>query len=156
LKAVPVRLLEDRLPSDGSDVVQNGLSQAFARLAQFRDCRARAFLGWLAAIVRNEALKALKQAGRARPLPAGSGDGDQVPASSSGPDVRASRREQAARLLAAVERLPPDYRQVIELRNFQELPFEEVARHLGRSGEAVRQLWARALKKLREVLREET
>jgi len=48
--------------------------------------------------------------------------------------------------------LPPDYREVLVLRHFQDLPFEEVGRRMGRSAGAVRMLWLRAIGQLREVL----
>ncbi|MCI0455963.1 MAG: sigma-70 family RNA polymerase sigma factor [Gemmataceae bacterium] len=154
LKTVASRVLGDRLPSDGSDVVQAGLSMAFAHLAQFRDREPAAFLGWLATIVRNEARRYLRQAGRLQPLPE-SPISDLLAGSSSGPDARAARREQAAGVLAAVSRLPEDYRTVIELRNLQERPFEEVARLMGRSNAAVRKLWTRAMDRLRQELGDE-
>src|SRR5262245_56773756 len=69
LKAVALRILADRLPSDGSDIVQTSLAVAFERLAQFREQEPAAFLGWLAAIVRNEALRSLRQAGKLQSLP---------------------------------------------------------------------------------------
>jgi RNA polymerase sigma-70 factor (ECF subfamily) len=152
LRAVAARVLGGRLPSDGSDIVSHGLGVACERLAQFQGQQPAAFLGWLAAIVRNRALRSLRQAGRLQPLPAGSSDEDELPDDGSAPDEQASRREQAARLWAALQRLAEDDRTVIDLRNFQELPFPEVARRMGRSAEAVRQLWTRAVRRLREQL----
>jgi RNA polymerase sigma-70 factor (ECF subfamily) len=154
LKTVAHRVLAERLPSDGSDVVQNGLSLAFEHLAQFRGQEPAAFLGWLASIVRNEALRVLRRADREQPLPDGPAGGE-VPGSSSSPDARASRREEAARLLAALQRLPEDYRTVIELRNWQELRFEIVAQRMGRTSPAVRKLWNRAMDRLREEVGDE-
>jgi RNA polymerase sigma-70 factor (ECF subfamily) len=155
LRAVAARVLQGQFPSDGSDVVQSGLSVAFERLHQFRGPGAAPFLAWLAAIVGNEARRSLGQARRFQPLPGDSSDRDPLAGDSSGPDGKAAKREQAARLLAAVERLPDDHRTVLNLRIFQELPFEEVARRMGRSEDAARQLWTRALKKLRADLGEE-
>ena len=60
----------------------------------------------------------------------------------------ATRREQCVLLADALERLPPDYREVIELRNLQHLPFEEVAERMGRSSGAVRMLLTRAIESL--------
>jgi RNA polymerase sigma-70 factor (ECF subfamily) len=155
LKTVANRVLAGYLPSDGSDVVQNGLRLALERLVQFRGHEPAAFLGWLASIVRNEARRCLRQAGRLQEaLPDGPAGGD-VAGSSSGPDARASRREQAARLLAVVQALPEDYRMVIELRNLKGLPFEIVAERMGRSSPAVRKLWNRAMDRLREELGDE-
>jgi RNA polymerase sigma-70 factor (ECF subfamily) len=153
LKTVARRVLADRRPSDGSDVVQTGLGIAFEHLAQFRDGEVTAFLGWLARIVRNEALRSLRKASPAQPLPGWSGE--LLTGSSSGPVGHAARREQAARLLVAVERLPEDYRTVIDLRNLKELPFEDVAQRMGRSSAAVRKLWTRAMDRLRQELGDE-
>ena len=54
--------------------------------------------------------------------------------------------------LLALERLPADYREVLILRHMQELSFTEVARHMGRTVDSVKKLWARALPRLRDVL----
>jgi RNA polymerase sigma-70 factor (ECF subfamily) len=152
LRTVALRLLGDRLPSDASDVVHRSLVLACERLGQLQADRSAVFLGWLAAVVRNEALQALRRAGRALPLPDGSTGGEVLPADQSGPDTRAARREQAARLMQALQRLPEDYRTVLDLRNLQELPFAEVARRMARSPEAVRKLWTRAVARLRDEL----
>jgi RNA polymerase sigma-70 factor (ECF subfamily) len=55
-------------------------------------------------------------------------------------------------LLAAVERLPPDYRTAIEVRSLAQRPFAELAAKLGRSTEAARRLWLRAVVRLRSEL----
>ena len=104
---------------------------------------------WLAQIVRNEALTRLRRAGPVRPLP-GPGEGGQPAADAPGPDEQASRREQAARVMAALDRLPPDYREVIALRNLEGLSLVEVAGRMNRSHAAVRQMWVRAVRQLRE------
>jgi len=48
--------------------------------------------------------------------------------------------------------LPPQYRQVIALRSFEDLTFAEVARRMGRTIDSVEKLWVRALKRLRVAL----
>jgi RNA polymerase sigma-70 factor (ECF subfamily) len=68
------------------------------------------------------------------------------------PSEAASRREQAVLLADAVDRLPPDYREAFVLRTLEHVPFEEIARRMGRSTGAVRMLWARAVKKLNQML----
>ena len=60
--------------------------------------------------------------------------------------------EQLGRLQAAIGRLPDDYRQVIALRYQEGLAFEEVGRRLGRSTDAARMLWARAVDRLKQEL----
>jgi RNA polymerase sigma-70 factor (ECF subfamily) len=53
-----------------------------------------------------------------------------------------------------LETLPSDYRQVIMLRNIEEMSHQEVALRLNRSVGAVRMLWVRALKALRDGMQD--
>lgn len=151
LKKVASQVLGDRLPSDGSDVVQTGLQLAFERIAQFQNREPAAFLGWLAAIVANVARQSLRREHRFQPLPIGLEE-DKLAGKSLRPDEEAKKRIWAAWLVEAIERLPEDHRKVIELRNFKELPFEQVAQSMGRSCAAVRKLWTRAIDGLRQEL----
>jgi RNA polymerase sigma-70 factor (ECF subfamily) len=72
----------------------------------------------------------------------------------STPSQRAVRREQAVLLADALERLPPDWREVIVLRHLEGLAFAEVARRMGRSLDVVKKLWPRALARLRDLMGE--
>jgi RNA polymerase sigma-70 factor (ECF subfamily) len=64
------------------------------------------------------------------------------------------QRERAAGLQAAISRLPEDYRQVIVWRQVEDLSFEAIAERLGRSLDATRKLWWRAIQKLQDELQE--
>ena len=70
----------------------------------------------------------------------------------SSPSQSASRREQAVLLADALEKLPGDYREVIILSHLESLSFSEVALRMGRSVDSVKNLWARALARLRRAL----
>ena len=70
----------------------------------------------------------------------------------SSPSHTAARREEVVLLADALEHLPRDYREVILLRNLEGLPFDAVAERMGRSLHSVKNLWARALGKLRDLL----
>jgi RNA polymerase sigma-70 factor (ECF subfamily) len=155
LKVVAVGLLGDKLPNDASDAVNNGLLLAFRHFVQCRATNAAGFLKWLTAIVRHEACR-IRGAVPTQALPEGSSGEEWLASDSPGPDVAAMRREQAARLLGAISRLPEHYRTVINLRHHQKLCFEEVARQMSRSCAAVRQLWLRALDHLRAEMGEVT
>ena len=48
--------------------------------------------------------------------------------------------------------MPPDYQEVIVLRNLERLPFNEVAERMERSRPAVQMLWMRAVRKLQEAM----
>jgi RNA polymerase sigma-70 factor (ECF subfamily) len=73
-------------------------------------------------------------------------------AEQSTPSQRASHREQAVLLADALDRLTPDYREVILLRHLEGLTFPEVAARLGRSLDSVEKLQVRALLALRRAL----
>jgi len=68
------------------------------------------------------------------------------------PDGSAIRREEAAVVNAILQRLPPDYRRVLQLRYWGGMSFIAMAPELGRSPEAVRKLWYRALERLQSEL----
>jgi RNA polymerase sigma-70 factor (ECF subfamily) len=70
----------------------------------------------------------------------------------SSPSHQAARRDQGVILADALERLPEDYREVLVLRHLEELSFPEVADRMGRSVFSVKNLWARALARLRQTL----
>ncbi|HEY3243005.1 MAG TPA: sigma-70 family RNA polymerase sigma factor [Phycisphaerae bacterium] len=73
----------------------------------------------------------------------------------SSPTAHLRRRERAALLADLLTRLPAHYREVIVLRDLEGLPFEQVAERMQRSAAAARQLYVRALDKLREVVEPE-
>jgi RNA polymerase sigma-70 factor (ECF subfamily) len=164
LKTVAARLLGDRLAQkvDASDVVQQGLLAAFEQAGQFQGQKLEQWYGWVVAIVRHEVHSLVRYWHRERRdvrceqrLAPGSDGDSPLAAEGSSPSQQAARREQVARLLAAVQQLPPDYQQVLHLRNFEQLPYAEVARRMDRSEQAVRQLWMRAVRWLREELGDE-
>jgi RNA polymerase sigma-70 factor (ECF subfamily) len=143
-----------------SDVVQEALLEAHRDFGQFGGGTEPELLAWLRRILartlldqarRNQA--EIRDVQREASLDAlmeqsGSGLVALFPVREPSPSSHASRREQAVLLADALERLAPDYREVIVLRSLQDLPFEEIAQRLGRKAGAVRMLWARALEKL--------
>src|SRR5262249_40229590 len=74
---------------------------------------------------------------------------DQVAVEST-PSQRAERHEQTARIAEAISRLPEDMQQVLLGRHADELSYAALAERLGRSEGAVRVLYTRALRRLRE------
>ena len=55
-------------------------------------------------------------------------------------------------LADALAQLSPARREVIVLRNLEEVDWPEIARRMGKSEAAVRKLWARALLALRPLI----
>lgn len=60
--------------------------------------------------------------------------------------------EEADRLTLALSQLPGHYQDVIHLRNTERKSFDEIGALMGRSPEAVRKLWVRAIEQLRVAL----
>jgi RNA polymerase sigma-70 factor (ECF subfamily) len=58
--------------------------------------------------------------------------------------------EQASAIQKAMERLPEEYRRVIQLRYEGERPFDDIGKLLGLTPNAARKLWVRAIKRLRQ------
>jgi RNA polymerase sigma-70 factor (ECF subfamily) len=73
-------------------------------------------------------------------------------AGGSSPSQQAVHREQAVLLADALQRLPDAYREVIILSHLEGHSFPEVARRMGRTLDSVKNLWARALGRLRQSL----
>jgi RNA polymerase sigma-70 factor (ECF subfamily) len=71
-----------------------------------------------------------------------------LPAPPGTPSLVLMAQERAAAVTAAIAQLPPDYRQVVIWRQVENLSFEEMAARLGRSVDAVRKLWWRAIQQL--------
>lgn len=75
-----------------------------------------------------------------------------LPAPDLTPSENAAGNEQRLLLASVLNGLPADYRQVILLRNIEDLPHEEIARRMDRTPGAVRMLWVRALAALRDAV----
>jgi len=67
------------------------------------------------------------------------------------PSAPVLQRERAVALADQLSRLPPQYRDVIVLRNLQGLSFEEVADRMDRKPGTVRMLWLRAIEKFKRI-----
>jgi RNA polymerase sigma-70 factor, ECF subfamily len=112
------------------------------------------FRAWLFAAVRRAALRELRgsEVGAVEdPLPEGS---ELERVSHEDDELHALRWVTDRDLRLLVEHLAPAQRQVLLLRYMLDLPSSEVAEVVGRSPEEVRELQGRALRLLRERLRE--
>ena len=153
-----------RLRLDPSDLVQETFLEAHRDFPRFDGSTERELLAWLRRILaRNLADQARRQKAGLRDyrrqvsleamLDRSSARMQQALAAVvSSPSAAAAQREQAVLLADALADLPPDYREVIILRNLERLRFEEVAARMGRSPGAVRMLWTRALERLSRAL----
>ena len=154
-----------RAKVDASDLVQQTLLEAHRGFSAFRGQTEAEWLAWLRRILTHNATDFVRhyrgtekrQARREIPLQISRGDRSrdfffEPSAHAETPSELVMRHERDVQVAEAVTDLPPDYQEVIMLRNLQRLPFNEVARRMGRSRPAVQMLWMRALRKLHEVL----
>jgi RNA polymerase sigma-70 factor (ECF subfamily) len=152
---------------DASDLVQETFLEAHRNFALFRGADEPQLVHWLrqimaakvANLVRHYFGVQKRDVRLEQELQAGLDNssqmlGQDLAEALSSPSQRAMRREQAVLLANALERLPPDYREVIILRHLEELTFPQVAERMGRSLNSVQKLWLRGLARLREVFGE--
>ncbi len=132
---------------DADDVYQETLLRAFQSIKKFAWQGEDSLLRWMGGIAENVILELARRRARERTtsfeahLPA------QVVTAS-----RATRRaERFERLEDSLEKLSPEHREVILLTRIQGLTFEAVAQKMGRSPDAVKQLFYRALKQLKST-----
>lgn len=153
-----------------SDVVQETCCEAHRDFGQFRGRTEREFVAWLrqimihnlARLVERHVLADKRDVRRERSLEQMQRAVDRSTARMEAllvgqegtPSEAALERERGVELANCIARLPGDYRQVVMLRNFQGLAFNEIAEQMDRSSGAVRMLWLRALDQLRYLLDE--
>lgn len=154
--------------ADPSDVVQDALLRVHRSFHQFRGATEPELLAWLRKILAN----LLTDLHRRFLVGAGHRVGrelsleelldrsslnlrDLLAVQENSPSHRAREREQSVLLADALARMAEDDREVVTLRGLEELEWSEVAHRMGRSAEAVRKLWSRALLRLGEQLGED-
>jgi RNA polymerase sigma-70 factor, ECF subfamily len=116
------------------------------------------FFGWLARIAHN---LVIDRARRKQPdvsldeeLTEGSSLRDAIPSRTPGPERQIEKHDLAASVLAAVETLPPDQKEVFLLRIQADMPFKDIARVQKVSINTALARMQYALAKLRPLLRE--
>lgn len=138
---VALRMLGDY--EDARDATQTAFVSAYRKLSSF-DPNLR-FFSWLYRILLNECLNAKRDRRPHEPVTA-----DMVLAGSPLEALEASeRRHRVQRALLA---LPHDYREVIVLRHFAELGYDEIATTLGIAPKTVKSRLYTARQRLTELL----
>jgi RNA polymerase sigma factor (sigma-70 family) len=134
--------------SDAEEAAQDGFVKAYRALGRFRS--GAPFRPWLLQIVANEARNRRRAAGRRASLVLRAADenrpGDAVPS----PEAALLGEERRSELLAAVNALRDEERDVIACRFFLELSEEETAAALDIKLGTVKSRTSRALAHLRE------
>jgi RNA polymerase sigma-70 factor, ECF subfamily len=141
---------------DARDVTQDVFIKVYGALDSF-DPRFK-FSTWLFRIAGNAAIDHLRRRRvRTLPLERPRGQDGEVrevdPAETRpNPHEELSRQRLRAALAAAIDRLPDDYRELISLRHYGEMPYEEIAELKGMPLGTVKNKLFRARQALRDLL----
>jgi RNA polymerase sigma-70 factor (ECF subfamily) len=151
---------------DPADVVQEVFLRAHDRIAQFRGHTEAQFVAWIRQILATRLAELVRhyygtdcrnvrlEQELIVQLDESSCDLERtLVAPGSSPSQQAARREQAVILAEALAQLPAHYREVIILHQLEDLSFPDVASRMGRSVDSVKNLWIRALARLRRLLK---
>jgi len=146
---------------DRHDLVQSTLLQIIRRVGSFRGDSS--FSTWLFRVTANEALMLMRSQRRHRArLVEGLDleDLGSLPAANDGhsserADEVALASERDARVRAALDELPAEYRDVVSLHYSQDLGLQEIADRLDTTESAVRSRLHRARSRLRTILSRE-
>ncbi len=135
-----------RRDADAADVTQQVFVRAFKGLAMFRG--AATVRSWLYRIAINCALSWLRDHRREQPSEIAEDSLSELPVAPS----RIASDQDGALLRAAIAKLPPKQKLVLELRVFDELSFKEVAELADCSENTAKVNFHYAVKKLRDIL----
>jgi RNA polymerase sigma-70 factor (ECF subfamily) len=150
---------------DPSDIVQQTMIQAWQSWDQMRAKDEAQRLAWLRQILAHQLANEARlfhgthkrdiqrESSLADELARSAARLDELlPGRDPSPSSAAISGERRALLSKVLDELPADYREVILLRNLEELTHAEVAARMGRTEAAVRMLWLRALASLNDAL----
>jgi RNA polymerase sigma-70 factor (ECF subfamily) len=139
-----------------SDLVQDTFLEAKRDFRQFHGNTEEELLAWLRRLLLNNLANfsrsfrgaAKREIGREVSLDGAA----EVSETAAGASSLIRAGEQSELLRRAIDRLPDDYQTVIRLRYEKALSFDDIARQLQRTPNAVRKLWARAIDRLHEEM----
>lgn len=146
-----------------SDLVQETFLEAQRDFNQFQGKTPEDLRAWLRRLLQNNLANFARnyrdtdkrKIGREQPLEQMSSANlaGGLAAALPSPSGQAISGEQIEALLRALEGLPHDYRQVVLLRYREERTFEEIGEIMGRTGNAIRKIWLRAVERLKDELK---
>ena len=143
-----------RSPEDGQEAAQEAFLSAWQALPRFRG--EASFSTWLCRLAYNSAMDILRREGRAA-LHAGPSldDADaglDLPDPAPSPQSLAERAELRGQIEDALRQLSPMHREILLLREMEQLSYEEIGRALSLDAGTVKSRISRARRNLREIL----
>lgn len=146
-----------RAQVESGDILQVTLMRAFQHIDDFEGASRKSLVAWLVTIAQNAirdqadfAHRQRRDVSRTVPL---SEETEQLEADVRSEVSRLILKEETKRLEKAMESLGEEQREVILLRKYEELSFEEIGKRMGKSPDACRMLLARALTALANRVR---
>jgi RNA polymerase sigma-70 factor (ECF subfamily) len=149
----PVAALTYRITGDRDsalDLAQETFLAAWENLPKFRG--ESSFSSWLYRIATNKSLNHIKSASVS--LATGDFEPDTKTSEEPLPDQMFEQKALASDILAFMQGLPDQQRVIFNLRFYQQMSFEEIARTTGRALGTVKTGYREAVKKLRQFARE--
>lgn len=154
---------ELRAKLGASDLVQETLIAAEQAFDRFTGTNSAELLAWLRGILAHK-IKEARRYHRAqrravrREIPLDGGPESarlqwEKPVKADTASRIMAAREEAEQIERALATLSPDHQQIIRLRNWRVLSFEEIGQRMGRTPSAARSLWLRALEQMSKALR---
>jgi RNA polymerase sigma-70 factor, ECF subfamily len=145
---------------DPSDVIQEAQLDALQRLPDYAARRPMSFRDWLLRTalerllkLRRHALAARRDMGRERALGENSSSGGRRLCSAEPtPSQQAIARERTNRISDFMERLSEPDREILQMRTYQSLAYEDIGQALGIDPATARKRYGRALLRLRALL----
>jgi RNA polymerase sigma-70 factor (ECF subfamily) len=152
-----------RAKGGASDLVQETFIDAQKLFSRFEGKSEAEWLAWLrqlllynvAGFTRRYRI-GKRNAGRETPYGGSSSSADwggQLPAASGTPSAPIRGAEEAEALDKAMAKLPEEYQQALRWRYQESLSFEEIGQRMGRTANAARKLWMRAIHELQRELK---
>ena len=138
--------------AEAEDAAQEAFVKVYRTLDRFRS--GAPFRPWLLTVVANEARNRRRAAGRRVGLTLRAVEGEVQANTPPSPETTVVAEERRAELLAAVEGLREEDREVISLRYFLELTEAEAAAAIGCPRGTVKSRLSRAVARLREKMTE--
>jgi RNA polymerase sigma factor (sigma-70 family) len=140
-------LTRDR--NDAEEVVQEAYLRAFHHYASFKGGPERA---WLLAIVRNCCYDFLRRRGVRNQDCAFNEETHEAISTAADPEANFLKEERSRLLRKALTELPPDYREILILREWEELSYKEIASIVDVPVGTVMSRLSRARSRLHETL----
>ncbi len=132
---------------DALELTQDAFVKAWQALPQWQP--EAQFRTWLFRIANNTALDALRRRKLVEFVPLE--DSFDAPDSGPGPERQAQAKQEVRQLEASLKKLAPEHRQILLLREVEEMSYEEIGRVLSLSEGTVKSRLARARVALIEI-----